>query len=236
MQHKIPLRTMDCVLYCLKQHIPDSQIVQKMSLSSEKARYIINKGVGPQYFDETIKLLKECDAFSVSLDESEINKESECEVLLRIAHPESGVHLHHYKTLDLSGGDAETITNTLLGSFDEDGIDWRRKKLTTSTDSCKVMQGHLSGVKKRLSNEIPQFEDFGSCNDHHLANTMQHAVEAFDEDCVTVAMNTYQDLGGAKGLGVKRKKEFEIVAAKKGIKIKAFKKLVSTRFRGIRLY
>ena len=65
---------------------------------------------------------------------------------------------------------------------------------------------------------------------------MQHVVEAFDEDCVTVAMNTYQDLGGAKRLGVKRKKEFEIVAAKKGIKIKAFKKLVSTRFRGIRLY
>ena len=167
------------------------EIVSRMSLSSEKARYIINNGVGPEYFNETIKLLKECDGFSMAFDESEINKESECEVLVRIAHPLSGVHLRHYQTLDLAAGDAEAIVSTLLGSMDDDGIDWRRKVLTAGTDGCNVMQGHLSGVKKRLAEEIPQFQDLGSCNDHHLSNTMQKAVEAFDEDCVTAAMNIY---------------------------------------------
>ena len=87
----------------------------------------------------------------------------------------------------------------------------------------------------RLADKVPQFKDLGSCNDHHLGNTMQKAVEAFDEDCVTAVMNTYQDIGGAKGFGLKKKKEFHKVAAAMGVQMKAFKKLVSTRFRGIRL-
>ena len=103
------------------------------------------------------------------------------------------------------------------------------------TDGCSVMEGKHSGVKKRLSEKISQLKDFGSCNDHHLGNAMEKGTEAFDEDVAMAAMNIYFDLGGAKGKGLKRKKEFEKVAEDKGIEVKAFKKLCSTRFRGIRL-
>ena len=53
-----------------------------------------------------MNLLKQCDAFSVALDESEINKESECEILLKIAHKNTGVHLRPYQSIDLESGDA----------------------------------------------------------------------------------------------------------------------------------
>ena len=48
-------------------------------------------------------------------------------------------------------------------------------------------------------------------------------------------MNIYIDLGGAKGKGVKKKKEFEAVCQSIGLKPVPFKRFVSTRFRIIRL-
>ena len=234
-RHRIPLSTIDCFVDCLKSRVGDSEIIKKMTLKREKARYISNRGIGPEYQEESIRLLQTCDAFSVALDESEINKETECEVLVKLSHKEGGIQLRHYKSIDLPATDAETIVSSLLGSFDADGIDYKSKMVTAMTDGCNVMQGKHGGVKKKLSDRVPQIKDFGSCTDHHVGNTMQKAVEAFDEDCITAAMNTYQDIGGAKGLGLKKKKEFEKVALDMGVQVKAFKKLVSTRFRGIRL-
>ena len=48
-------------------------------------------------------------------------------------------------------------------------------------------------------------------------------------------MNIYIDLGGAKGKGVKKKKEFEAVCPSIGLKPVPFKRYISTRFRIIRL-
>ena len=234
-RHNIPLESIDCVVNCLKKHITDSDIVNKIKLSDSKARYIVNQGVGAEYEVETIKLLQDCDAFSAGIDESEVNKVTECEVLVKISNKDGGIQLRHYRTLDLAATDAETIVNTLLEQFEDDGVDYKRKLISVMTDGCSVMEGKHSGVKKRLSEKISQLKDFGSCNDHHLGNAMEKGTEAFDEDVAMAAMNIYFDLGGAKGKGLKRKKEFEKVAEDKGIEVKAFKKLCSTRFRGIRL-
>ena len=94
---------------------------------------------------------------------------SELEVLVNISHPESGVSLHHYRTIDLQFGSASAIVDTLLGHLDQDGIDYRKKLFCSMTDGCNAMQGENGGVKKLLAEKILQFVDLGSCNDHHIS-------------------------------------------------------------------
>ena len=96
------------------------------------------------------------------------------------------------------------------------------------------MQGRIGGVKKLLSDRIPELLDPGSCNDHHLSNAMKHAVNAFDPDIEQALVNIYMDIGGAPGRGLKRKKAFEKVCKELGLSPIPIKKFCTTRFRGIR--
>ena len=45
--------------------------------------------------------------------------------MAKIATEKEGIEIRHYKCLDLEKGDAETITDTLLDAFIEDGIDFK---------------------------------------------------------------------------------------------------------------
>ena len=70
-----------------------------------------------------MKLLRECDCFVIGFDETEVNKISEMEVLVKIAHIKHGIQLHHYRTLDLENGTAPTIAETILDALKEDLIE-----------------------------------------------------------------------------------------------------------------
>jgi hypothetical protein len=234
--HNVSLGVTDCLTDCLKSHLSEeSAIVKGMKLSSSKAEYLEKNGIAATYEEETIEKLHNCDGFSVGFDESEINKEHECEVMVKIATKDVGIELCHYKTIALEATDAETISESLLGEFNEDKVDYRKKCISPMTDGCNTMQGHLSGVKVRLAQKIPQMVDFGSCNDHHIGNAEGAGTEQFDEDVKEALVHTYFDIGGAKGKGLKRKKEFEELAKKIGIKLKALRKFGSTRFRSYRI-
>ena len=45
------------------------------------------------------------------------------------------------------------------------------------TDGC-TMEGHTSGVKKRLGELTPQLKYFGACNDHHISNATKHGCKS----------------------------------------------------------
>ena len=89
-------------------------------------------------------------------------------------------------------------------------------------------------MKKLLAGKVPQFVDMGSCNDHHISNALKHRVKEFDSDIQESLVHIYMDIGGAKGRGLKEKKEFEAVCESIGLKPMPFKKFCSTRFRIIR--
>ena len=80
------------------------------------------------------------------MDESEVNKRSELEVIVNVATEEEGLETMHYKTLELDGGDAKTITDTLLEEFCDDGVDFKTKLITVDMDGCNTMQGKKSGI------------------------------------------------------------------------------------------
>ena len=78
--------------------------------------------------------------------------------------------------------------------------------------------------------EVPELSSLGSSNAHNLSNAMMHGVTAAFPDVKEALVDLYQDLGGAKGRGLKKKKEFEELAWDMGVKVTAFKRFVSTRF------
>ena len=122
--HKISFEFVDCLVNQLKTHCGDSAVVERMRLSHSKAEYLVKNGVGKTYAEETVRLIKACDASSIGFDESEVNKTSELEVIVKLSTKEGGVQLRHYRTIDLEDGKAETIVHTLLKQIDEDGIDY----------------------------------------------------------------------------------------------------------------
>ena len=181
--HKITNRFLNCLQSILKKHAGDSLVIKRMSLQKTKGDYMATHGIGKTYQDETINLLKTCDSFSIGFDESEFNKTSELEILVKISHKDNGIQLRHYKTLELeSGTGAETITDTVLGEFDSDGIDYRKKLIAPMSDGCPTMEGKKSGVKKRMKDLIGDMIDVGACNGHHIANALKHGADAFDKD------------------------------------------------------
>ena len=232
--HNICMEFAECLQAQLKKYCGDSCVVEKLQLGRRKCEVLVRQGIATTFREETVSMLRECNAFSVGFDESEINKTSELEIMVRIA-TSSGIDLRHYRTLDLYSATAANIVNDLLSQFDEDGVDYKNKLICAMTDGCNTMQGHLGGVKKLLRDKITELLDPGSCNDHHLSNAMKHAVNAFDPDIEQALVNIYMDIGGAPGRGLTRKKAFEKVCKEVGLSpIMPIKKFCSTRFRNIR--
>lgn len=232
-RHSIPHSTGDCLVKILRQKIPDSRIVQGMTLSREKIRCLVEFGLGEHYEEETVEKMRKCYAFGIAMDESEVNKRSELEICCKIAS-EGGIESRHYKCLDLEAGNAETICQTLTDQFIEDRIDYKEKMVSLDLDGCSTMQGCKAGVITRMVDEVPELSSLGSSNAHNISNAMSHGVKACAPDIVEALVDLYQDLGGAKGKGLKKKKEFEGLAKEMGIDIEAFKRFVSTRFRSLR--
>ena len=96
-RHSVPPPEAECLMKIIKNFVPDSDIVKQASLGREKARYLTIHGVGDTYEQETLQKLRNCDAFSVQIDESEVNKVSQLEVIAKIATPGEGIETRHYK-------------------------------------------------------------------------------------------------------------------------------------------
>ena len=162
--HNVCMRFLDCLAESLKKYCGDSKVVKGLTLHRYKGEVKARNGIGKSYQEEAILMMRTCDAFSIGFDESEINKTSEMEIMANIAVPGQCVQLRHYRTLDLDSGTTASIVASLLGQFAEDGIDYKKKLISTMTDGCNTMQGHIGGVKKLLSEQVPQLVDLGSCN------------------------------------------------------------------------
>ena len=206
-RHSIPPNKAECLMKILKLHVTDSKIVENVQLSAEKARYVTIYGIGGHFEAETIEKVKNCDAFSCSIDESEVNKKSCLEFQVKFAS-EKGLESRHLGIADLEGMDAQTISETVEETFRKDNIDYKGKLINLGMDGCNTMIGEKTGVITRLKNAIPQLKSDGSCNLHHMSNAEQHATTEFDPDIKKALVDTYYDLGGAPGKGVKKQKDF----------------------------
>ena len=230
-RHDVPPEFAECLSAVLKKYIPDSSIVQGMKLGSTKAAYLTTYGLGEYHEEETIEKMKASDAFSIQIDESEVNKVSQLNIVAEIETKENGLEKRFFKTIDLESADAATITSTVIEAFEEENIDVKAKLIDVGMDGCATMIGAKSGVITRMKEEVPELRSTGSCNSHNIANAMKHGTGSFNSDIQLALVDIYQDIGGARGKGLKKKKEYEKVAIEMGIEPKPKKRYVSTRFR-----
>ena len=155
-RHNIAPQVAECLTDILKKFIVDSEIIRNMRLGREKAWYLMEYGISEEYEEKAIKKLRECDAFSIGIDESEVNKRSELEITANLSTKENGIEKVHYQAIDLEGGDAEVIAKSVLDPMIMDNIDYKAKMIDAGVDGCAVMLGKKSGVIKRLQEEVPQ--------------------------------------------------------------------------------
>ena len=200
-RHGVPPAVVECVTEVMKKHATDSEIVQRVQLGRTKVSYTTEHGLGATYEKETVNKLRKCDAYSVAFDESEVNKKSELAVIVKIASEEDGLEARFYKSIDLEAGDAETITETVLDAFTEDGINYQKKLISADMDGCSTMQGKRTGVITRLVQAVPQLSSMGSSNAHNISNAMMHGVLVADPDMKEALVDVYFDLGGGQGEG-----------------------------------
>ena len=227
----------DCLVKLLKKFVTDSEIIKHVKLGVNKAGYIIKHGLGDYFEEQTLNMMKECHSLGASIDESEVNKASQLEVMVTCAGSKTDSQLRdtrHFATLDIEKGDAETITNTFIDAFVEKGVPYQETLISLGTDGCNTMIGCRNGVQQKAKEKVPELQQTGQCNAHNLSNTMQYAVENFDEDMKLVCVNIYQDLGGAKGFGLKKVHEFKSGCKSVGFEAASFKQFVQVRFRSIR--
>ena len=67
----------------------------------------------------------------VPLDELEINKNLEFEVMVMLSDKDTGIELRHYRTISLEGIDCQTNVRTLRDQ-DDDKVPWREKLVATT--------------------------------------------------------------------------------------------------------
>ena len=96
-RYHIPPSNAECLTVILNKFVTESDIINKMKLGREKARYLTEYGIGEYYEEITHRKLKNCDTFSVGIDESEVNKKSELEMIVNVV-TNNGIENLHYKS------------------------------------------------------------------------------------------------------------------------------------------
>ena len=69
--HNISKSFISCITDCIKTHLTcenAAKVVKEVKLSKSKAVYLSKFGIGKTYFQQTVELVKTCDAFSIGFD------------------------------------------------------------------------------------------------------------------------------------------------------------------------
>lgn len=132
---RISFEYVNCLQAPLKKHCQDD-LIQKMKLHCTKVTYLATNAIGNSE-EEAIDLFKQCPAFAIGFDESEVNKTSELEILVKIAT----------RVNNLECSNANAIINTIIETFEDDGISYESKCTGTISDGCNVNKGdHNTGI------------------------------------------------------------------------------------------
>ena len=163
----------------LKEKATDSEIIKNLKLGRTKASYVINNGIADFYENETIELLKNSNAFAASIDESEVNKVSQLEIMVSLAGGDDGMlrDTRHFASIDIENTKADTIRDSLLDSLMDKEVNVKDKLVNVATDNCPTMTGKHNGVVKKVQEIVPELYETGQCNAHNIANTMKYAVQ-----------------------------------------------------------
>lgn len=82
-------------------------------------------------------------------------------------------------SLEMIKGTAATLEKVLCEFFDQNKIPWKHL-VSILMDSCAVMRGSKTGLKKRIQQHCPTLLDIDGDSCHHIHNAAKKFTEPFD--------------------------------------------------------
>ena len=129
--------------------------------------------------EETMSELRNCDHFTLLLDETtDISVRSELSLMARIV--KDGVISNRFlDLLQLRRGDAKTIFRTVEDFLKKESIDIKNTRFS-GMDGCSTMAGDHNGVKRFFHDATPHFT-YIHCRNHRLALCFAHLIPQYEE-------------------------------------------------------
>lgn len=183
-EHNIAFQTIDHLIPVLKNVLPDSKILENLTLGRTKCTQIIKEVITPLEEEELINNIKK-NSFSILIDESTdiTNKKNLC-CLVKYVHPTSGkvmTNLLELITIDARDCSAQKLFQTFQSMMDNKGISL--KSITgIACDNAAAMVGIHNSFTSKLKIFCPNIFVM-KCICHSSALVASYACREIPKEC-----------------------------------------------------
>ena len=182
--HNVNSEIFSCFSKIVGDMFPDSEVAKLWStnnsgMGSTKGDYYGLNGIAPFLKEGIISNLR-ASPFSLSFDESSINKTSQLD--LNVSYVQETVVIKRFlETIEMKAGTtAEEIVEAVFRVLDTNKIPVKNL-VTISTDGCSAMLGKFKGVHAVMRERLPWLPDWGGCMAHSPSNMLKAATACLSE-------------------------------------------------------
>lgn len=150
---------------------PDSTVAQKFSMHKDKLSYVLTYGLGPFFQNELAMMVKKCDYFSISFDESlnKISQKGQMDLHVRFWNNNKNETSTRYLTSTFLGhATATDLLNAFTAAVSNLGLS-NSKIIQISMDGPNVNFSFIRSFKTFIKDESTNESsiiDIGSCSLH----------------------------------------------------------------------
>lgn len=163
---------------------PDSDIAKKFQMKKDKLGYVITYGLGPYFQNQLAKIIRECDIYAVSFDESlnKISQKGQMDLIIRFWR-NNEVNTRYLTSTFLGHATAADLLMVFTTVFKEHSLNLKNM-LQVSMDGPNVNKKFLKDLISYLndSQDYPEIVDIGTCVLHIVNNSYKTAHTATDWD------------------------------------------------------
>ncbi len=189
-EHNVSFQTMDHLSDLLTDIFPDSAIAEKFKSKHTKTRCIVKHVLAAQFRATLQETLKKT-PFSIIIDETtDISSSKLLAIVVRFySNQEKTVKSLFLKLIEVTDADATTLTTTLTGYFEKEGIPLENI-VGYASDTTNVMFGQHHSVVSLLKERIPHlFTMKCLCHTAHLCAS--HACEKLPRSVEDLVRDIY---------------------------------------------
>ena len=186
----------DCTIKIMKQIIPDSEIVKKMTAGRTKTSAIVNNVLYPYSLELVLNDLQKGLPFSVSTDASNKGNRKLYPVVVQYFTTSEGMC---YKILDFyedSFEDSSSIKSQLCRVLQEKGLSWANVT-AYGADNASVNYGVNNSVYQKLVDQENQNIIAAHCNDHILHNCAKNALKVLSFDIENLVLKVFSEFSNS---------------------------------------
>jgi hAT family C-terminal dimerisation region len=186
----------DCTIKIMKQIIPDSEIVKKITAGRTKSSAIVNNVLYPYSLELVLDDLQNGLPFSVATDATNKGNRKVYPVVVQYFTASEGMC---YKILDFyedSFEDSASIKSQLCRVLHEKGLSWSNVT-AYGADNASVNYGVNNSVYQKLVEQENENIIAAHCNDHILHNCAKNALKVLSFDIENLVLKVFAEFSNS---------------------------------------